>query len=93
MDDLFDDPEFIELIKLYIQSLKDSIPEIRSNLSADVFDPIQKFGHNIKGSGGGYGFNELSELGRNLEIAAKAADSKNCEKNINEIERFILNLN
>ena len=31
---------------------------------------IKQLGHNLKGTGGGYGFDKITELGRQLEEAA-----------------------
>ncbi len=92
MDELFNDPEFIELIKQYISYLKETIPTIKEKLANQEFYDVQKFGHNIKGSGGGYGYMELSAMGKNLEEAAKEEDGAACEKYLSEIDGFVNNL-
>lgn len=89
MNELLNDPEFIELIKEYIKYLKSSIPDIRSKLANNEFYDVMKFGHNIKGSGGGYGFMELSDMGKGLELAAKDENSNECQKYLSQIELFI----
>ncbi|MFQ6605510.1 MAG: hypothetical protein ACE5D8_08155 [Fidelibacterota bacterium] len=93
MDELFNDPEFIALIKQYISYLKETIPTIKDQLADRDFFPVQKFGHNIKGSGGGYGYMELSTMGKNLEEAAKKEDAAACDRYLAEIDGFINNLN
>ena len=91
MNELLNDPEFIELIKEYINYLKSSITDVRLKLAKDEFYDVMKFGHNVKGSGGGYGFMELSDMGKSLEIAAKDENSKECQRYLNQIELFIRN--
>jgi hypothetical protein len=36
---------------------------------------IQSLGHRMKGSGGSYGFDEISEIGEDLECAAQVPDA------------------
>ncbi|MBC8402847.1 MAG: Hpt domain-containing protein [Candidatus Marinimicrobia bacterium] len=72
--DYLDDPEFQELIRQYVQYLTDTFPEIKENLTQGYFLKVQKFGHNLKGSGGGYGLMGISEIGQQIEEASKAQD-------------------
>lgn len=69
-----DDPEFQELIRQYVQYLTDTFAEVKQNLTQTDFLKIQKFGHNLKGSGGGYGLMGISEIGQQIEEASKAQD-------------------
>ena len=42
------------------------------------FDEIDRLGHRLKGSGGSFGFPELSTIGGLLEDAARAGDAEGC---------------
>ena len=44
---------------------------INNQLDLDSLEAIRIFGHNIKGSGGMYGFNEITNIGLQIEIAIK----------------------
>ena len=66
--DYLNDPEFQELIREYIQYLSDNLVEIKEDLNNSDYLKVQKFGHNLKGSGGGYGLMEMSKI----EQAAKS---------------------
>ncbi|NQT96865.1 MAG: Hpt domain-containing protein [Candidatus Marinimicrobia bacterium] len=70
--DYLDDPEFQELIRQYVQYLTDAFSEVKEYLNQANFLKIQKFGHNLKGSGGGYGLMGISEIGQQIEEASKA---------------------
>lgn len=69
--DYLNDPEFQELIRQYVQFLTNSVEEVNNNLAAHDFLKVQKFGHNLKGSGGGYGLHEMSRIGQQIEESAK----------------------
>ncbi len=69
--DYLNDPEFQELIRQYVQFLVDTQAEVQGNLNDHDFLKIQKFGHNLKGSGGGYGLHEMSTIGQQIEEASK----------------------
>ena len=68
--DYLNDPEFQELVREYIQYLSDNLVEIKEDLNNSDYLKVQKFGHNLKGSGGGYGLMEMSKIGQKIEEAA-----------------------
>lgn len=73
--DYLNDPEFRELTRNYLQYLVDTLPEVKTNLSDGNFPAVQKFGHDLKGTGGGYGFDEFTQLGGQIEQASKEQDN------------------
>ncbi|NOZ75879.1 MAG: hypothetical protein GXO90_11005 [FCB group bacterium] len=73
-NDYLNDPEFQELIRQYLDFLVNALPDVKANLSDKNFLEVQKFGHNMKGSGGGYGLDEFSEFGSQIEKAAMVQD-------------------
>ena len=46
-----------------------------SDLAAGDFESLRLGGHSLKGSGGGYGFTQLTTIGAAIEVAAKARDA------------------
>jgi HPt (histidine-containing phosphotransfer) domain-containing protein len=44
---------------------------VTAALERGDFENVRILGHNMKGSGGGYGFDRISEIGASLEEAAK----------------------
>jgi len=73
-DDFMNSPEFQALIKEYLDYLNTSLPGVRSNLSDKLYKDVYKFGHNIKGTGTSYGFENLSEIGAEICNKIKAED-------------------
>jgi HPt (histidine-containing phosphotransfer) domain-containing protein len=88
-NEFLEDPEFQELIGQFLDYLYDSLPNVKESLSAQDYSEIKKFGHNLKGSGGGYGFDDLGELGRQIDLAAKNEDRQSLETLINEFEKLL----
>lgn len=65
------DPDLEELIPGYLQNRQKDVEELRKALSNSDFELIQRMGHTMKGSGGGYGFDFISAVGMNMEEGAK----------------------
>lgn len=62
------------LIPRFMQRRRDDADTIESLVSQGDFETIKSLGHSIKGSGGGYGFDPVTEYGSALEVAADACD-------------------
>lgn len=67
-NELFNDPEFRELIKSYLDYLVETVQKLKSDL-LDM-EKMRKFGHDLKGTGSGYGYDDFTRLGGTLEKAA-----------------------
>jgi len=61
-----------ELIPGYLENRRRDITAIREALKGSDYETIRSLGHKMKGSGGGYGFDAITELGHDLEAAAKS---------------------
>ena len=88
MDD-FDDDEWAEMQEMYINHTFKELNTIKDNLGSPSFDSLRTFGHNIKGSGGMYGFNEITNFGLLIETAAKAGDLESIKSNLGELGIFL----
>ena len=64
------DPDLEELIPGYLKNRQKDIEEILEALNNKDFELIQRMGHTMKGSGGGYGFDFISAVGLSLEEGA-----------------------
>ncbi len=73
----------------YLARRRSEIQSLRALLSALEFDKIRIAGHNMKGSGGGYGFPKLTELGAAIESAAKLKDSGAIETRIQDLSAYL----
>lgn len=64
-----------EIVPDYVKRLEREWEEMDSALKKSDFLTIGRIGHNWKGSGGGYGLHQISEIGLGLEKAAPAKDA------------------
>tara|TARA_Y100001968_G_scaffold120744_1_gene109964 strand:+ start:332 stop:610 length:279 start_codon:yes stop_codon:yes gene_type:complete len=85
----FDDEEWAEMQEMYINHTSKELEKIKTQLNLDSIDSIRTFGHNIKGSGGMYGFNEVTELGLLIETAAKEGNLDSIKSNLEVLEDFL----
>ncbi len=86
-NELFNDPEFRELIKSYLEYLVESVQKLKTNL-ADL-DKLRKFGHDLKGTGSGYGYDDFTRLGGILEKAAIENKPAEVQKIFEEFESLL----
>ena len=83
------DPELEELIPSYLQNLEKNTAKIKVGLQKDDMELCRGLGHNMKGSGGSYGFEFISKIGKEIEDAARSAKNKEIEGCIRKLEDYI----
>lgn len=69
------DRDLEDLIPGYLDNRRRDIAEINSLLASNDYDAIASLGHSMRGSGGGYGFDEITRLGMLIEQFAKEKNS------------------
>ena len=65
------------------------IAKLRAALNDNDFANIQSIGHSTKGVGGGYGFDLMSELGAEIESAAKENDADKIREKIDQLDDYL----
>ena len=86
--DGFDEDEWAEMQEMYINHTSKELVSIMEDFETKSFDSLRTFGHNIKGSGGMYGFNEVTEIGAVIEAAAKDEDMALIKSNLKNLDLF-----
>jgi hypothetical protein len=84
--DGFDDEEWAEMQEMYINFTSKELEKIQESMDTATMESLRTFGHNIKGSGGMYGFDRVTELGAKIETAAN-------EDKLDDIKSFFKDLN
>ncbi|EQC45075.1 Hpt domain protein [Bacteriovorax sp. BSW11_IV] len=91
-------------IKIEIDvDLQDIVPGFLENRSKDLVElhravdesdlkTIEKIGHKVAGSSGGYGFDELGKMAKELELKAMDGKFEECVELINKIETHLKNV-
>ena len=87
--DGFDEDEWAEMQQMYVNHTSKELMSIMETLDTKSFDSLRTFGHNIKGSGGMYGFNEVTEIGAVIETAAKEQNMALIKSNLDTLDLFL----
>lgn len=72
----------VDLIPDFLKRRGEDIHLLRSAFAEADFEAIAKIAHKVKGSGGSFGFPQLSEIGADLEVAARSKDREATESGI-----------
>ena len=70
-----DDPDFAELVEFFVDAIPERIELLRESYQKQDIEQLRTTAHQLKGAGGGYGFEELSTHAARLEQACKQNDS------------------
>jgi HPt (histidine-containing phosphotransfer) domain-containing protein len=69
------DRDLEDLIPNFMTNRQNDLIAMRDAVDKADYETIRGLAHCIKGAGGGYGFDGISEIAADLELAAKAQDS------------------
>jgi HPt (histidine-containing phosphotransfer) domain-containing protein len=83
------DPDLEDLIPGFLKGRQEDIAAIGIALESGDLARIQLLGHSLKGNGAGYGFDELSTIGRSLEAAATAGDTAGIRQSAAEMADYL----
>ena len=83
------DPDLLEIIPdFFAYRLKD-LEMISRSLKEGDFNKLRIIGHNLKGSGGGYGFDVISEIGERIEQASEIGSVEEITACAAELEDYL----
>ncbi len=86
------DAELKDLIPGFLKSRETDIEKVRGYLVENDFESIEMLGHSLKGNGAGYGFDELSTIGQQMEQAAKEKAPERVNKTLDDLGQYLENL-
>jgi HPt (histidine-containing phosphotransfer) domain-containing protein len=83
------DAELEDLVPGFLDNRRKDVDTIKSALADDDFDTIRVLGHSMKGSGGGYGFNAITDIGRTIEDAARERNTATIAHAVDELADYL----
>ncbi len=86
--DFADDPDLAEVIEDFVSGLDSQLKEMRAALNNSCFDELKRMAHQLKGAGGSYGYQGITEASRGLEDAAKAQDHEASKLALSELGKI-----
>jgi HPt (histidine-containing phosphotransfer) domain-containing protein len=83
------DPDLADLIPGYLDNRRQDIALIQQALGRQDFATIRTAGHKMKGSGGGYGFDEITDIGRAIEEAANIEHGEEILRQVEALKSYL----
>jgi HPt (histidine-containing phosphotransfer) domain-containing protein len=82
-------PKFADLVPGFLQNRRQDVIAMLAALERGDFETVESLGHDMKGAGGSYGFQAITDIGGALEHAAESADSDASHKWVGELSRYL----
>ena len=86
------DADLKDLIPGFLENRRNDIGKLQSALDDKDFDALQRIAHDMKGIGAGYGFDKITDLGLEMENAAKEHHPVSIREYIMDYEYYLNNL-
>ncbi len=83
------DIDLEDLIPDFLKHRREDVSVVTQHLASGNFDEIRRIGHSMKGSGAGYGFDEISEIGKRIEVAAMEQDTQVIERELQSLSDYV----
>jgi len=83
------DIELKEIIPGFIVHVKEDVETLRKLANDLNYENIRTIGHQLKGSGGGYGFDKVTDIGQAMQAAAESKDLVKIKKLIDDLESYM----
>jgi len=87
------DPDLEELIPGFLENRQQDIVTLNQAYDNEDLEVLRSIGHSLKGTGGGYGFDGMSDLGAKIEQAAKVNDLSSIRTLIDELDDYLKRIN
>jgi CheY-like chemotaxis protein/HPt (histidine-containing phosphotransfer) domain-containing protein len=82
-------PRFADLIPVFLQNCRQYIVSMLDALDRSDFATVESLGHGLRGAGGSYGFQAITDIGAALEQAAERADGDVSRQYIGELSSYL----
>ena len=83
------DPVLADLVPAFLQNRRNDVIAMHAALADGDFDTVSRLGHSMRGSGGGYGFQVITDIGLALEQAAEVSDGVASRRCLGELTSFL----
>jgi len=83
------DDSLRDLAPGYLDNRRGDLPRLAAALAGGDWETLRVVGHNVKGTGAGYGFDEISRIGAALEVAARERDAARAAASVDELRRYL----
>jgi len=78
-----------EVIPAYLENCRQNVIVMRAALDRADFEAVTILGHNLRGSGGGFGFQRITDFGAGLEQACEDIDLDRAKKLLRKLSNYL----
>ena len=82
-------PKLADLIPGFLQNRRHDVIAMLDALDRGDFATVENLGHGMRGAGGSWGFQGITDIGAALEQAAESADNEGSRKWVGELSRYL----
>lgn len=83
------DKDLEDLVPEFLDNRRGDVESIRGAVANQDFETVRVLGHSMKGSGGGFGFDDITVIGAALEQAAKRQDSDAIRAGLEKLAAYL----
>jgi HPt (histidine-containing phosphotransfer) domain-containing protein len=83
------DGSFEPLMPKFLANRNKEVTAMQAALAAEDFETIRNLSHGMKGAGGSYGFDRISEMASTIEQAAKQSDAAIIRQELPRLENYL----
>ncbi|MBW2192450.1 MAG: Hpt domain-containing protein [Deltaproteobacteria bacterium] len=82
------DADIKDLISQFLEDWREEVKTMREALEKGDYETIRMLGHNMKGTGGACGFDDVTDIGAHLEVAAKTKNNDVIQKTLDDLTSY-----
>jgi HPt (histidine-containing phosphotransfer) domain-containing protein len=82
-----------QLVPAYLERRTADVQVLEQALKRDDLPAIQRIAHNMKGTGSGYGFTKITDIGARMEAAAKSGRYSEVGVCLSDLTDFLNSVN
>jgi response regulator RpfG family c-di-GMP phosphodiesterase len=82
-------PDLADLIPGFLQNRRQDVTAMLDALDRGDFATVETLGHGMRGAGGSFGFDAITNLGAALEQAAECADADASRKCVGDLSNYL----
>jgi len=82
-------PRIADLIPAFLQNRRLDVTSLLNALDQGDFATVESLGHGMKGAGGSWGFDAITDIGAALERAAVVRDEEGARRGVGELSRYL----
>ena len=82
-------PKIADLMPVFLRNCRQNVVAMLDALDRGDFETVEILGHGMRGAGGSYGFQTITDIGAALEQVAESADNNAARKWVGELSGYL----